>query len=471
MPSSEAPRARQTEGARPTEATQGTRGSRLIGYARGALHDREASVDLRALVAMTCLAPAALADRSVLLATRTQLASAVAMIELDGLVGRMVLTPPGLKPEHFQTIIEDAAVDTIVTDAPQMFAEFGLPIVPISLPLQGRSGTLHDASGDTEWVMLTSGTSGRPKLVVHTLAALTGAVSIVPPGDAPKVWATFYDIRRYGGLQIFLRALLGGCDLVLSSDGEPLADHMRRLARDGVTSMSGTPSHWRRVLMSGERGDFAPAYVRLSGEIADQAVLDGLRAAFPKAAVGHAYASTEAGVGFAVEDGREGFPAVLVDQPSERLTMKVEDGSLRIRSARAASRYLGAAPPMLADTDGFVDTGDLVERRADRYHFVGRRGGIINVGGLKVNPEEVEAALNAHRAVRLSLVKARKSPLTGAIVVAEIVLRDPDAASEALKTEIVEACRDRLDRHKVPALVRFVTSLPLTTAGKLSREG
>ena len=406
-----------------------------------------------------------------LLATKSQSASAVAMIELDGLVDRMVLTPPGLKRDHFRTIIEDAAIDTIVTDDLETFAGLGPPSVSITIPMNARSSAPRGSVRDTEWVMLTSGTSGRPKLVAHSLAALTGAVAVAPPGEAPKAWATFYDIRRYGGLQIFLRAVLGGCDLVLSSDGEPLADHMRRLTREGVTSISGTPSHWRRVLMSGERGDFAPAYVRLSGEIADQNILDGLRAAFPAAAIGHAYASTEAGVGFAVDDEREGFPSLLVDHPSERLALKVEDGSLRIRSARAASRYLGVAPPVLADADGFVDTGDLVERRGDRYHFVGRRGGIINVGGLKVNPEEVEAALNLHREVRLSLVKARKSPLTGAIVVAEIVLRDPDAASDALKAEIVDACRDRLDRHKVPALVRFVTSLPLTAAGKLSREG
>ena len=55
--------------------------------------------------------------------------------------------------------------------------------------------------------------------------------------------------------------------------------------------------------MSGAASDFAPRYVRLSGEIADQAVLDGLSRAFPAASIGHAYASTEAGVGFAVNDG------------------------------------------------------------------------------------------------------------------------------------------------------------------------
>ena len=67
--------------------------------------------------------------------------------------------------------------------------------------------------------------------------------------------------------------------------------------------------------------------------------------------------------------------------------MKVLEGSLRIRSPRTASRYIGAEAA-LPDEDGFVDTGDMVELRGDRYVFAGRRGGIINIGGLKVHPEE-----------------------------------------------------------------------------------
>ena len=65
------------------------------------------------------------------------------------------------------------------------------------------------------------------------------------------VWATFYDIRRYGGLQIFLRAIIGGGSMVLSEPGEPLADYVARLRAAGVTHISGTPSHWRKLLMSG----------------------------------------------------------------------------------------------------------------------------------------------------------------------------------------------------------------------------
>ena len=77
---------------------------------------------------------------------------------------------------------------------------------------------------------------------------------------------------------------------------------------------------------------------------------------------------------------------------------------------------------MLSD-DGFVDTHDMVELRGDRYYFVGRRDGIINVGGLKVHPEEVEAVINRHPSVQMSLVHGRKSPITGALVVADVVVK------------------------------------------------
>ena len=257
------------------------------------------------------------------------------------------------------------------------------------------------AERDTEWVLLTSGTTGAPKMVAHRREGLMGAIAVQRQAASlvatagPRVWGTFYDIRRYGGLQILLRALSGTTTLVLSQPKEPVPDHLARLARAGVTHLTGTPSHWRRVLMYPEAATIAPGYVRLSGEVADQAILDRLALAYPGAVIGHAYASTEAGVGFEVDDGLEGFPASYLD-PGRPVAMKVEDGSLRIRSPRTASGYVGDGAAALADHEGFVDTDDMVERRGDRIFFTGRRSGIVNVGGLKVHPEEVEAVINRH---------------------------------------------------------------------------
>jgi acyl-coenzyme A synthetase/AMP-(fatty) acid ligase len=413
---------------------------------------------------------------SALVVTDHQLTAALALIDLDGLARRLVIAPPDLHREHLAAIIADAEVDTVVTDSdPATFAEFGTPrVVSCGMPTV-TSEPAPDSRRATEWVLLTSGTTGIPKMVVHGFDGLVAAIGASPAGQRPAVWATFYDIRRYGGLQIFLRAIVGARSLVLSEAGEPIADHLDRLAACGVTHISGTPSHWRRTLMCGSAGAISPDYVRLSGEIADQAVLNSLREAYPKAKIGHAYASTEAGVGFAVDDGREGFPASLLARDPSGVQMKVENGSLRIRSRGAASRYLGRGGDGLVDADGYIDTGDMVELRDGRYYFVGRRGGIINVGGLKVHPEEVEAVINRHRGVRMSLVKARRSPIIGAVVVADVVLNDetqaPAASAEgALKDEIIRHCRGALPQHKVPAAIRFVPSLAVTTAGKLARD-
>src|SRR5213593_1069221 len=447
--------------------------------AAGALAERalwgaEASVRLGELVGGSSLGGRLeeLRGRSVLVATRDQLTAALALLELDGVARRLVLCPPDLPRKVVPFVMATAAVDAVVSDRAALEAGSVGTVVTCSARLapadSERTGPHH-----TEWILLTSGTTGVPKLVVHTLASLAGAINGDRVQTVPAVWSTFYDIRRYGGLQIFLRALLSGGSLVLSSAGEALGDFLGRAGAHGVTHISGTPSHWRRALMSPAAHRIAPRYVRLSGEIADQAILDHLRACYPAARIAHAFASTEAGVAFDVDDGLAGFPASLLERPAGGVDLKVESGSLRIRSARTATRYLETPGPPLVGRDGFVDTGDMVERRGDRLYFVGRRGGIINVGGLKVHPEEGEAVINGHPHVRMSLVRTRKNALTGALVVADVVLKaaaDPaNGRGAELEGEILRLCRDRLPRHKVPVAIHFVPALPVAPTGKLVR--
>jgi acyl-CoA synthetase (AMP-forming)/AMP-acid ligase II len=98
---------------------------------------------------------------------------------------------------------------------------------------------------------------------------------------------------------------------------------------------------------------------------------------------------------------------------------------------------------------------------------------VINVGGLKVHPEEVEAVVNLHPEVQMSLVKARSSPITGAIVVADIVIRSSDNVEvqsfNKVKDEILATCRRILPAYKVPTLLRQVPFLDIAASGKLSR--
>jgi len=438
------------------------------------ISDARRAVSLTDFLERTCLSDrlGELTGRSVLMLVSDQLISGLVMTEIDGVARRMMLCPPDLNADHLQSLIQDSDIDAVVTDQPERWAASDIELI-VSTGLPKQAATAAKTERATEWLMLTSGTSGVPKIVGHTLEGLTGAiVADSPARSGAATWATFYDIRRYGGLQIFLRAIIGGGSMVLSSPGETLADHIGRLQARRVTHISGTPSHWRKLLMSRAIASFTPRYVRLSGEIADQAVLDGLSAAFPAASIGHAYASTEAGVGFAVNDGRAGFPAEIIGKDRDGVEMRVKEGSLRIRSKRTARAYVGRRAAKLNDDEGFVDTGDMVELRGDRYYFVGRRGGIINIGGLKVHPEEIEAVINRQAEVRMSRARSRRSPITGGIVVAEVILADDVDIGQSgeIRVRILADCRASLAPHKVPAVIKFVASLDITAAGKLARH-
>lgn len=405
-------------------------------------------------------------DATILLRTKDQLGFTLALIDLDGHAGRLILCPPDLSASNTMQVLINHHVTHVYDDTNLE-----------DLPLPPGVGRLEPGATpqpvatckpfcDTQWLLFTSGTSGTPKLVAHSFAGLTGAIAPSDPG-ARIVWGTFYDVRRYGGLQMLLRALTGGGSMVLSHHGEAMAAFINRLSAAGVTHLAGTPSHWRQALMSRDLTRLQPRYLRLSGEIVDQAVLDALKAAFPGVPVGHAFASTEAGVGFEVDDGLAGFPACWLGAPG-KVEMRVCNGTLHLRSGRTALAYAGAGGN-LHDDEGFVDTGDLVEQRGERMYFAGRASGIINVGGLKVAPEEVEAIINGIADVRQSRVRARKNPITGALVAAEVVAAMGYDEAE-LRARILSACRAALDSHKVPVSLTFVASLPISASGKLERR-
>jgi acyl-coenzyme A synthetase/AMP-(fatty) acid ligase len=434
----------------------------------------EATIAWSDLIAGTMLSGRAneLCGRSVLVATTSQLTAIATQVELDGVARRIVLYPPDLSLEHLSHVAHAAAVEAIVSDRTTPGQEIPgiVSLTPSGWKPVNRAPKVEH---ETEWVLLTSGTTGRPKLVVHTLASLAPTIEDGHAAADGVVWSTFYDIRRYGGMQIFLRAALTGTSLVLSSAQESTADFLGRVSAHGVTHISGTPSHWRRASMSSSAHLIAPEYVRLSGEIADQAILNHLRSLYPQAKIAHAFATTEAGVVFAVNDGLMGFPASVIEQ-TPGVVMKIENRTLRVRSKRTARCYLGDRTYATQDTEGFVDTGDVLELRGDRYYFVGRGDGMINVGGMKVYPEEVEAVINGHPKVEMSLVRTKKNPFTGALVVADVVLKNGSgpAANDMgeLQHDILRLCRETLASHKIPATINFVPALAVAETGKLIRH-
>jgi acyl-CoA synthetase (AMP-forming)/AMP-acid ligase II len=228
-----------------------------------------------------------------------------------------------------------------------------------------------------------------------------------------------------------------------------------------------TPSYARALLRHGTPAQWSKLALRqvtLGGEAADQRLLDGLRAAAKAARLTHVYASTEAGAVLAVKDGREGFDAALCD--GERL--KLVEGELWVRrGARSMLGYSGEEPP--GPDDGWIKTGDLVTVEGGRALFRGRLSDLINVGGHKVNPVEVEAVMAGVEGVREARLVGHPSSLVGNLPKA-IVAVEPAADRAAVQAEIVRRCSAQLARHMVPRLFEFTDRLERSVAQKAVRR-
>lgn len=361
------------------------------------------------------------------------------------------------------------------TASPETRAELCARHQADALLEHGRLVPLAPARGgvrapDGRVVLFTSGTSGAPKPVVHSWRTLAAAVR-EEPALRGRRWFASYHPTAFAGLQVLAQAWGTGGALVTSGLRDPHA-LLATLAAARVEVACGTPTFWR-MLLAGARGADAPRpalrRITLGGEAVDDGLLDALRDAFPGVKLTHIYASTEMGACITVRDGRAGFPAELLDGGADGGAdgaphLEVRDGELWIRSPRAMRGYLdGAAAPE------WFATGDLVELRDGRVQFVGRRSETINVGGSKVLPARVEAVIRSVEGVADAHVRGAKSSMVGEVVAATVVPM-PGFERAAVRTAILVACRSRLARHEVPAMVTFADALATTASGKVARH-
>jgi acyl-CoA synthetase (AMP-forming)/AMP-acid ligase II len=412
--------------------------------------------------------------RTVLLSCRDPLDFVRGLVALDGRVDAVLLVSQALPAADLATLAAQAGVTGVLSDRDDIAA-----VLPAGIPVLAPAAALACAAADTpaqtsatRWLMTTSGTTGLPKIVSQDLAALAHRIRPAPEGRDPPLWGLVIDPTRFSGLLMVLQALIGGGRLILADTALPLAAQVAFLAAAGVTHLSGAPTLWRRLLMLPGRAALALRQITLVGEIADDPTLAALAAAWPGARIIHIYGSTEAGQGFSVADGRAGFPAAWLDAGPGGLTLAVRDGVLWVRPPPGARRPPSATGPVTVDDSGFVLTGDRVETRGDRVLFLGRDGGVINVGGVKIWPEVVEAVIRGVPGVGLVQVSARRSAMAGALVEAQVVAvpGHPAAADQGtLRAAILAACRAALPREAVPAFLRFPADLASNAAGKLWR--
>lgn len=388
-----------------------------------------------------------------------------AIVALDGVAERMLLLPTGLDPQAQARLLTDCDVCDLITDmpVPNSYVPKGVSVKPWH-----SDAPAGEQSVETQWVLATSGTTGCPKLVQHSLASLTRLTNRDARAGSRQRWGLLYELSRFAGLQVALQAIVGGSSLVLTQHDAHLTERLKQLIAQGCTCLSATPTMWRKILMSSLSRDLRLKQITLGGEIADDATLKALRTRFPDARIVHIYASTEAGAAFSVTDGRSGFPAEYLETAPKGVELRVVDGRLSIRNPLVKPDYLGSHESF-SDEQGFVDTGDSVRAEGDRIYFEGRSSGCINVGGNKVHPEEVETVMLECEHVLMVKVTGRASSITGQLVTADVVLDDQAVDVKAIKKEIMAHCTARLEPYKRPALIRVVDSLDVTAAGKIAR--
>jgi acyl-coenzyme A synthetase/AMP-(fatty) acid ligase len=397
------------------------------------------------------------------------------LIEAEGVRRALVRSDD---PEHILRAVDAcdrAGADLFVahTTIPEEFIEelcetFGVGLTigdedalrPVAAPGEPPSARIH---------MMTSGTTGRPKVALHDLASLLSKVRATAqlPANREGRWLLTYQPTGFAGVQVQLTAVLSRGVIVAPIERTPQG--FLAAARDmDVSQISATPTFWRAFLMAAPPGSIALKQITLGGEAVDQATLDRLKAAYPDARITHIYASTEAGVVFAVHDGKEGFPAEWLDRPAGEVTrgplLRVRDDFLQIRTPNAMRGYVTeSAQPLLED--GWLSTADRVEIRGDRAFIVGRQDSTINVGGSKVYPLAVETVLLSDPGVHEARVYGASNPVTGQLVAADVVLKageDPNVA----RPRILAMCREKLAGYQVPRILKFVESIEVKASGK-----
>lgn len=321
---------------------------------------------------------------------------------------------------------------------------------------------------ETQWVIPTSGTTNNPKLVAHTFESLTRTSKKNIEIGSKFTWGLTFDIYRFSGIQVFLQALSGGSSLIISESNFSMNRILHLFIVNKCNIISATPSFWRKVLMTKESDKLEIKRATLGGEISDESILKALKKKFRDIKLTHIYASTEVGVGFAVTDGNAGFPYSYIEEGVGNIKLKIDNDSLLwINPGKKVQNYI--ARESMYNEDGFINTGDLVKIENDRVYFLGRESGSINVGGNKVQPEEIEAKLLKSGLVSSVYVYAKKNPMMGSLVCADVIAKEENIDKIELKKQLMKYCRDNLEKFKIPAILKIVEDLEITQSGKIKR--
>ena len=313
-------------------------------------------------------------------------------------------------------------------------------------------------------VLFSSGSTGRQKAAVHDLDGLLKKFQVRRHCYRTLV---FLQLDHIGGINTLFYTIANG-GMVVVADGRMPREVCGAIARRRVELLPTSPTFLNLLLLSEEhtRHDLSSLKLITYGtEPMPQITLERVGAAFPGVKLLQTYGLSELGIlrSQSRDDG-----SLWMRVGGEGFETKIVNHRLFIRAQSAMLGYLNAPSPF--DADGFFDTGDLAEVDGEWIRIVGRHTEVINVGGNKVLPVEVENVLLAMENVADVEVHGEPSPIMGRIVVATVRLAQPEDPA-AFKTRMRLFCQGRLPDYKMPARVRFSDGLHSARFKKVRSAG
>lgn len=295
-------------------------------------------------------------------------------------------------------------------------------------------------------VLFSSGTSGRPKGMLHDLARVAEKFRA---RRRPVVAVPFLMMDHFGGINTLL-AITASLGTVVTVADRSVASICAAVARHRVQLLPATPSFLTLLMASSAHREHdlsSLTRITYGTEVMPQATLDRVRAAFPDVVLQQTYGLSEVGV-LRSESRPDGSLWMRIG--GEGFRTRVVDGILWIKSDYAMVGYLNA--PSEFDDEGWFNTHDQVEVDGEWFRILGRVTDLINVGGQKVYPAEVEDVVLGVDNVQDVAVRGEEHALLGQIVVATVVLARPEPVA-AVKKRVRQVCAGQLANYKVPVKV------------------
>lgn len=301
-------------------------------------------------------------------------------------------------------------------------------------------------------VLFTSGSSGKPKAVVHDFSKLLEKFHTIRPA---MITLNFLLFDHWGGLNTLLHSLSNLCLIVFPEKRIPeyVCDLIEKYR---IELLPATPSFINVLLVSRSYVGKDLSSLKLityGAEPMADSTLKGLSKAFPNVELRQTYGMIELGV---LRAKSRSSDSLWVKLGGEGYNVRVVDGILQIKADSAMLGYIGAESPFT--DDGFLITGDLVETDGEWVRILGRQSDLINVGGQKVYPTEVEAVILDCPDILDAVVYGEPNPLLGKVVCADLILAESTDEADARRL-VRRICTEKLQAYMVPAKIRFVKEI------------